>query len=104
MSAGAGRRTGGGHDDLLGYDCDRTYYFSYAGPGYGQPRGEALCPIRTGAPYVSAHTQRLVDEQVRTFAEQTADLPRPLVVAGHSRGAWIAWPAWAGGHAPGSTR
>ncbi|WP_306366092.1 hypothetical protein [Nocardiopsis sp. CC223A] len=86
--------------DLLGYDCDQTHYFSYAGRGDGQPRGEALCPIRTGAPYTSAHTQRPVAEQVRTFAEQTADLPRPLVVAGHSQGAWIAWLAVAGGHAP----
>ncbi|WP_198659182.1 alpha/beta fold hydrolase [Nocardiopsis sp. FIRDI 009] len=86
--------------DLLGYGCDQTYYFSYAGPGDGQPRRLARCPIRTGAPYVSAHTQRPVEEQVRAFAEQTDDLPRPLVVAGHSQGAWIAWRSVATGAAP----
>ncbi|GAA1105434.1 hypothetical protein GCM10009642_50100 [Nocardiopsis metallicus] len=86
--------------DLLGYDCEHTYYFSYAGPGDGQPQRQARCPIRTGAPYEGAHTQRPVSEQVEVFAEQVRDLPRPLVVAGHSHGAWIAWKAVASGAAP----
>ncbi|WP_017601241.1 alpha/beta fold hydrolase, partial [Nocardiopsis lucentensis] len=105
VMSGIDSRSGAGtafrtRTDLLGYGCDQTFYFSYAGPGDGQPRGEALCPIRTGAPYVSAHTQRPVDEQLRAFAEQTEDLPRPLVVVGHSQGAWIAWKAVATGAAP----
>ncbi|WP_152514382.1 hypothetical protein [Nocardiopsis valliformis] len=86
--------------DMLGYDCDQTFYFSYAGPGDGQPQRQARCPMRTGAPYQSAHTQRPVSEQVEVFAEQVRDLPRPLVVAGHSHGAWIAWKAVATGQAP----
>lgn len=86
--------------DVLGYDCEHTYYFSYAGPGDGQPQRQARCPMRTGAPYESAHTQRPVSEQVEVFAEQVRDLPRPLVVAGHSHGAWIAWKAVATGAAP----
>ena len=85
---------------LLGYDCDQTYYFSYAGPGDGQPQNDALCPIRTGAPYTGEHTQRPLDEQVEAFAAQVEDLPRPLVVKGHSHGAWVAWKAVATGAAP----
>ncbi|MFI6575671.1 hypothetical protein ACIBFB_07700 [Nocardiopsis sp. NPDC050513] len=105
LMSGTDSRSGAGNafrtrTDLLGYGCDQTHYFSYAGPGNGQPRGEALCPIRTGAPYVSAHTQTPVGEQVRSFAAQTEDLPRPLVVVGHSQGAWIAWRAVATGAAP----
>ncbi|KOX11266.1 alpha/beta hydrolase [Nocardiopsis sp. NRRL B-16309] len=86
--------------DLLGYDCASTYYFSYAGAGDGQPQGLARCPIRTGAPYTAADTERPMEELVAAFAEQTADLPRPLVVAGHSQGAWVAWEAVATGAAP----
>ncbi|WP_075926864.1 hypothetical protein [Nocardiopsis sp. CNR-923] len=105
LMSGIDSRSGAGNafrtrTDLLGYGCDQTHYFSYAGPGDGQPRGEALCPIRTGAPYLSAHTQSPVSEQVRSFAAQTEDLPRPLVVVGHSQGAWIAWRAVATGAAP----
>lgn len=86
--------------DMLGYDCDHTFYFSYAGPGDGQPQGLAQCPIRTGTPYVPEDTQRPLDEQVEVFAQQVRDLPRPLVVAGHSHGAWVAWKAVATGAAP----
>ncbi|RIV40090.1 hypothetical protein D2L64_06365 [Micromonospora radicis] len=86
--------------DVLGYDCDQTYYFSYAGPGDGQPRGRALCPIRTGAPYQPADTQQPLPEQVAAFAAQVRELPRPLVVMGHSHGAWVAWDAVARGLAP----
>ena len=84
----------------LGYSCDQVFYFSYAGPGDGQPRGAATCPIRTGAPYVRDDTHRPLAEQVRAFAAQAADLPRPLVVTGHSHGAWVAWEAVASGAAP----
>lgn len=77
----------------LGYDCNQVYYFSYAGPGDGQPQRDATCPIRTGAPYGPADTQRPFEEQVATFVEQTAHLPRPLVVAAHSYAVWVAWEA-----------
>lgn len=53
----------------LGYDCGQTFYFSYAGPGDGQPQGRALCPIRTGAPYEPEDTQQPLENQVRAFAE-----------------------------------
>ncbi|WP_228453537.1 hypothetical protein, partial [Streptomyces alkaliterrae] len=86
--------------ERLGYGCEQTYYFSYAGEGDGQPRGVAACPIRTGAPYVPRDTQRPLAEQVRAFAEQVEDLPRPLVVAGHSHAVWVAWRAVAEGRAP----
>lgn len=84
-------------NERLGYTCDQTYYFSYAGPGPGQPRGVANCPIRTGRPYVEEDTQRPVDEQVAAFAEQVRGLPRPLVVAAHSHAVWVAWQAVADG-------
>ncbi|MFZ2173200.1 MAG: hypothetical protein WAW17_04055, partial [Rhodococcus sp. (in: high G+C Gram-positive bacteria)] len=29
----------------LGYECDQVSYFSYAGPGDGQPQRKATCPI-----------------------------------------------------------
>ncbi|AOW95055.1 hypothetical protein BFN03_15215 [Rhodococcus sp. WMMA185] len=84
---------------LLGYDCNQVYYFSYAGSGDGQPQRDATCPLRTGAPYGPADTQRPVEEQVALFAEQTQALPRPLVVIAHSQAAWIAWEAVATGRA-----
>ena len=83
----------------LGYECDQVYYFSYAGPGDGQPQRDSTCPIRSGAPYEPADTQRPVEEQVAVFAEQTANLQRPLIVAAHSHAAWIAWEAVATGRA-----
>lgn len=85
---------------FLGYTCEQTHYFSYAGQGDGQPRGQALCPLHNGSPYTEEHTQRPFDEQVEVFADQVRDLPRPLVVAGHSHGAWVAWKAVASGAAP----
>ncbi|WP_257890728.1 hypothetical protein [Rhodococcus sp. USK10] len=75
----------------LGYECEQVYYFSYAGTGGGQPRRDATCPIRTGAPYEPADTHRPVEEQVALFAEQAANLQRPLTVAAHSHAGWIAW-------------
>ena len=83
----------------LGYECEQVYYFSYAGTGGGQPRRNAGCPIRTGAPYEPADTQRPVGEQVALFAEQAANLQRPLTVAAHSHAGWIAWEAVAAGRA-----
>jgi pimeloyl-ACP methyl ester carboxylesterase len=83
----------------LGYECEQVYYFSYAGTGGGQPRRESTCPIRTGAPYEPVDTQRPVEEQVALFAEQTANLQRPLTVAAHSHAGWIAWEAVATGRA-----
>jgi hypothetical protein len=77
----------------LGYTCEQTIYFSYAGPGDGQPRGLATCPIRTGSPYLADDTLRPFAEQVATLREQVADLERPVVVAAHSHAAWVAWQA-----------
>ena len=79
--------------ERLGFGCDQTVYFSYAGPGDGQPRGVATCPITSGAPYISHDTQRPVDEQVAALKEQVAGLPRPVVVAAHSHAGWVAWQA-----------
>ena len=83
--------------DDLGYTCEQMYYFSYAGPGEGQPQRNAPCPIVTGAVYEEEDTQRPLNEQIDFFAEQTEDLPRPLVVAGHSHAVWVAWEAMARG-------
>lgn len=77
----------------LGYHCAQVYYFSYAGPGAGQPRRDATCPIRTGAPYGPGDTQRPLAEQVSLFVEQVRDLPRPTVVAAHSHAVWVVWEA-----------
>ncbi|WP_211358958.1 hypothetical protein [Nesterenkonia populi] len=85
--------------DRLGYSCGQVYYFSYAGPGDGQPQGDAVCPITTGAPYEPEHTQQPLEDQAASFAAQTEDLPRPLVVAGHSHAIWVAWEALAAGEA-----
>ncbi|GAA4476770.1 hypothetical protein GCM10023190_14950 [Enteractinococcus fodinae] len=83
----------------LGYTCEQTYYFSYKGPGDGQPQNDALCPITTGAPYEAEHTQQPLEYQVEAFVEQVPALPRPLVVAGHSHAIWVAWEALARGDA-----
>ncbi|WP_344260001.1 hypothetical protein, partial [Streptomyces sodiiphilus] len=85
---------------VLGYSCEQTFYFSYAGPGAGQPRGVAACPIRTGTPYAPEDTQRPFREQVEAFSAQVRELPRPLVVAGHSHAVWVAWQAVAEDLAP----
>lgn len=89
----------GTQPEELGYTCEQLYYFSYAGAGEGQPRGHAVCPNTSGAPYEREDTQRPLDELVEVFVEQTEDLPRPLVVAGHSNSAWVAWEAAARGEA-----
>jgi|GEM_PF-1534705 len=98
INSASGRGTiFGTRTDVLGYTCAQTFYFSYAGPGDGQPQGRARCPIRTGAPYDRTDTQRPFAEQVAIFADQVRDLPRPLVVAAHSHAVWVAWEALAGG-------
>ncbi|WP_129974854.1 hypothetical protein [Rhodococcus sp. Q1] len=81
----------------LGYRCEQVYYFSYAGPGDGQPQHNATCPIRTGTPYGPSDTQRPFEEQVDLFAQQASALPRPLVVAAHSHAVWVVWEAVASG-------
>lgn len=81
----------------LGYRCEQVYYFSYSGPGDGQPRHGATCPIRTGSPYRPGDTQRPFREQVDLFVEQASTLPRPLVVAAHSHAVWVVWEAVATG-------
>ncbi|MEZ5152436.1 hypothetical protein [Rhodococcus zopfii] len=81
----------------LGYRCEQVYYFSYAGPGDGQPQEGAACPIRTGAPYGPDDTQRPFHEQVDLFVEQASALPRPLVVAANSHAVWVVWEAVATG-------
>jgi hypothetical protein len=79
--------------ERLGFTCEQTVYVSYAGPGEGQPRGVAVCPITTGAPYLADDTQRPFDEQVAVLGEQVEGLPRPVVVVAHSHAAWVAWQA-----------
>jgi hypothetical protein len=88
----------------IGYRCEQFTYYSYAGPGPGQPRGEAACPKTSGAPYVPEDTQRPFGEQVMLLEEQAADLEPPLVVLAHSQAAWVAWQAAAEGRLPGPVR
>jgi hypothetical protein len=78
---------------LMGWTCERTYYFSYAGPGDGQPRNDALCPITDGAPYEAVDTMRSREELVPFLEAQVAQMEAPAVVAGHSQGVWITWEA-----------
>jgi hypothetical protein len=77
----------------IGYGCDQFHYFSYAGPGDGQPRGSAACPKEEGAPYEPEDTQRPFEEQVALLAEQVAPLEPPVTVLAHSQAAWVAWQA-----------
>jgi alpha-beta hydrolase superfamily lysophospholipase len=74
----------------IGFTCDQTVYFSYAGPGDGAPQRAARCSVRHGAPYVAADTHRPLHEAVATFREQYTGLDPPVVVIAHSQGAWIA--------------
>ncbi|MEW2382637.1 hypothetical protein AB0873_11210 [Micromonospora sp. NPDC047707] len=77
----------------LGYTCAQTYYYSYAGPGTGQPRNAAKCPITTGAPYQPVDTLRPTEELITFLDDQLADLPPPVVLITHSQGVWITWQA-----------
>jgi hypothetical protein len=81
----------------LGYGCDQTHYFSYAGTGPGQPAGEAVCPIDHGAPYGPEDTMRSRDEVIPFIEEQVAALDPPVVILAHSQAAWMAWLAAAEG-------
>jgi hypothetical protein len=83
--------------EVFGWPCEQVHYFSYAGPGDGQPQNDAACPIRHGAPYEAEDTLRSVEELVPWLEEQVAEMSPPKVVAGHSQGAWIVWEAAADG-------
>lgn len=74
----------------LGYSCAETYYYSYAGPGDGAPQGQAVCPIRTGAPYGPDDTLRPIDELADGFRRQLAQLPPPVAIVANSQGGWVA--------------
>lgn len=74
----------------LGYGCDATAYFSYAGPGTGAPQRDARCPIRSGAPYRAQDTRRPLAELLPSFRAQYAELAEPVVVVAHSQGGWVA--------------
>lgn len=104
LVAGVGSASGSGalfHLDprRLGYSCDQAHYFSYAGSGPGAARGEAACPIRSGAPYEARDTLRPLPQLTKDFAAQIRSLPKPVTVLTHSQGAWIAWAAMSQGHA-----
>jgi hypothetical protein len=86
---------------VAGFGCEQTFYFSYAGPGDGQPQNDARCPIRTGAPYEPEDSLRSREELVPFFEAQVDGLPQPVTAAVHSQGVWIAWEAAASGRAPG---
>jgi hypothetical protein len=77
----------------LGFACDQTYYFSYAGPGDGQPQTHAQCPIRTGGPYQATHTYDPTSELVDHVVTQVSALSDPVTVVTHSQGAWVVWEA-----------
>jgi hypothetical protein len=86
---------------FMGWTCDQTFYFSYAGPGEGQPQNEALCPIDHGAPYGPEDTLRSREELVPYLEAQAGEMTPPGVVAGHSQGAWLVWEAAAADRLPG---
>jgi hypothetical protein len=77
----------------LGWTCEGTHYYSYAGPGDGQPRRDARCDIEQGAPYLAADTLRPRDEQVDFLEAQAREMASPGVAAGHSQGVWLLWDA-----------
>jgi hypothetical protein len=78
---------------VLGWSCERTYHFSYAGTGDGQPQGDARCPIPFGSPYEAEDTLRSRDDLIPALEAFVAEMPPPVVVAGHSQGAWLVWEA-----------
>jgi hypothetical protein len=86
--------------NVIGYRCAQTFYYSYAGPGNGQPRRQALCPITTGAPYQQEDTLRPTEQLISFLEAQLAGLPPPVVLATHSQGVWISWEAAARGRLP----
>lgn len=84
----------------MGWDCDHTFYYSYAGPGNGQPQRVAKCPIEHGAPYERIDTVRATDELVAFLEAQTAEMTPPGVLATHSQGVWLSWQAAAENRLP----
>ncbi|WP_334144530.1 hypothetical protein [Rhabdothermincola sp.] len=84
----------------VGFTCEQTFFFSYAGPGSGQPEGRAACPIRTGAPYTGVDTYRSIDELVRFLVEQIEPLPPPVTLIAHSQGVWVVLVALSAGLLP----
>jgi hypothetical protein len=87
--------------EFMGWTCEETYYFSYAGPGEGQPQADALCQIDHGAPYEAEDTLRGRDEIVGYLERYAADMTQPGVVTGHSQGAWLVWDAASADRLPG---
>lgn len=85
---------------FMGWTCERTFYYSYAGPGEGQPRRLAECPIRHGAPYTEVDTLRPAAELVDFLEDQTGEMIDPGVLAAHSQGVWLTWAAAADGRLP----
>lgn len=99
----AGIDTSSGHGSIyrlrpaqLGFSCATTYYFSYIGPGPGTSRGQATCPIRSGAHYERADTERPLASLERAFRQEVDRLAPPVTVVAHSSGAWVAWAALTG--------
>ncbi|HUF33204.1 MAG TPA: hypothetical protein VMN58_08375 [Acidimicrobiales bacterium] len=78
---------------VMGWTCEQTIHFSYAGPGDGQPQRQAQCPIEQGAPYGPQDTLRSREDLVGFLEAQSAELDPPGVVVGHSQGAWLVWDA-----------
>lgn len=78
---------------FMGWTCERTFYYSYAGPGDGQPQRVAKCPINHGAPYEREDTLRSTEQLVSFMEAQTRAMSAPGTVAGHSQGVWLVWEA-----------
>lgn len=85
----------------LGWTCEGARYFSYAGPGDGQPQGDAVCPIDHGAPYRAQDSLRSRADVTRFLEQQSGAAPPPVVLATHSQGVWLAWEAAVQGRLPG---
>ena len=84
----------------MGWTCEQAFYFSYAGPGDGQPQEDAMCTITEGAPYEREDTLRSTADLVEALEAQTSRMTPPGVVAGHSQGVWLVWQAAAENRLP----
>jgi alpha-beta hydrolase superfamily lysophospholipase len=78
---------------LLGFSCSHTVYYSYAGPGKGASQQQAVCPIRSGAPYSRTDTGRPLGVLAEYLVEQLRALRSPVTVVTHSSGSWVLWAA-----------
>lgn len=76
---------------VFGFPCERTFHYSYAGPGPGAPQGDSACPILTGEPYVAEDTQRPLDELVEALRAQLEEREGPITLIAHSQAPWVAW-------------